>query len=95
MCSSKKGFSANQLHRILGVTAKSAWFLGHRFRAAMMEMHMEPMGAEGEFVEADETFKRLTCRSTGGSRAAHCQIGRDVTMLGIVGPASQTHGNWS
>jgi len=56
MCSSKKGFSANQLHRILGVTLKSAWFLSHRIRAARMEMHMEPMGAEGEFVEADETF---------------------------------------
>ena len=32
MCSSKKGFSANQLHRILGITLKSAWFLGHRIR---------------------------------------------------------------
>lgn len=56
MCGSKKGFSANQLHRILGITLKSAWFLGHRIRAAMTDLSVEPMGGAGEFVEADETF---------------------------------------
>jgi transposase-like protein len=56
MCSSKKGFSANKLHRILGITLKSAWFLGHRIRAAMTDLGIEPMGGAGEYVEADETF---------------------------------------
>ncbi|HTX35996.1 MAG TPA: IS1595 family transposase [Bryobacteraceae bacterium] len=56
MCSSKKGFSANQLRRILGIILKSAWFLGHRIRAAMTDLGVEPMGGAGEFVEADQTF---------------------------------------
>src|SRR5687768_8493723 len=35
MCSSKKGISTNQLHRTLGITLKSAWFMSHRIREAM------------------------------------------------------------
>jgi len=57
MCSSKKGISANQLHRTLGVTLKSAWFMSHRIRLAMTEGDMlPPMGGEGAVVEVDETF---------------------------------------
>jgi transposase-like protein len=56
MCSSKKGISSNQLHRILGVTLKTAWFMSHRLRLAMSQMGVEPMGGDGEIVEADETF---------------------------------------
>jgi transposase-like protein len=56
LCSSKKGISSNQLHRTLGVTLKSAWFLSHRIREAMRSIGMEPMGGAGEIVEIDETF---------------------------------------
>jgi transposase-like protein len=56
LCSSKKGISSNQLHRTLGVTLKSAWFLSHRIREAMRSIGMEPMGGAGEIVEVDETF---------------------------------------
>jgi hypothetical protein len=56
MASSKKGISSNQLHRVLGVTLKSAWFMSHRIREAMRALHMGPMGGAGEIVEADETF---------------------------------------
>jgi transposase-like protein len=56
VCSSKKGISANQLHRTLGVTLKTAWFLGHRIREAMRDDTMSPMGGSGTPVEADETF---------------------------------------
>jgi transposase-like protein len=55
MTSSKKGVSAHQLHRTLGITYKSAWFLGHRIREAMSETGSAPVGGEGMFVEADET----------------------------------------
>lgn len=54
--SSKKGVSANQLHRTLGITLKSAWFLGHRIREAMHEGNPEMLGGEGAIIEADETF---------------------------------------
>jgi len=57
MCSSKKGVSSNQLHRTLGITLKSAWFLSHRIREAFRPSGKpEPMGGEGGFVEMDETY---------------------------------------
>src|SRR5215210_4234263 len=56
MCSSKKGISSNQLHRTLGVTLKTAWFMSHRIREAMRFVGVEPMGGAGQTVELDETF---------------------------------------
>lgn len=60
MASAKKGVSAHQVHRSLGITYKSSWFLCHRVRAAM-GLEPEPdagpdMGGEGKIVESDETF---------------------------------------
>jgi transposase-like protein len=54
--SSKKGISAHQLHRMLGITYKSAWFMCHRIREAMKPEKVGPLGGEGKTVEADETF---------------------------------------
>ncbi|MPY70145.1 MAG: IS1595 family transposase [Alphaproteobacteria bacterium] len=57
MASSKKGISAHQLHRMLGITYKSAWFMAHRIREAMRPgSDFGPMGGEGKTVEADETY---------------------------------------
>jgi transposase-like protein len=56
MCASKKGISTNQLHRSLGVSLKTAWFMSHRIREAMRVVGMEPMGGAGATVEVDETF---------------------------------------
>lgn len=59
MVSSKKGISSNQLHRTMGITLKSAWFMSHRIREAMKEDHgtkPAPIGGEGMTVEADETY---------------------------------------
>jgi transposase-like protein len=56
MASSKKGMSAHQLHRSIGVTYKTAWFMFHRIREAMREGDLSPMGGNGGAVEADETF---------------------------------------
>jgi transposase-like protein len=53
---SKKGFSAHQLHRTLGVSYKTAWFMAHRIRKAMEPGEFTPMGGDGQIVEADETF---------------------------------------
>ena len=57
--SSKKGMSAHQLHRMLGVTYKTAWFMAHRIREAMKEdvASSGPIGGEGKTVEADETYQ--------------------------------------
>ena len=58
VAASKKGISANQLHRTLGVTLKTAWFMGHRIREAMRDTSNAMLGAEGSsgIVEADETY---------------------------------------
>jgi transposase-like protein len=72
MCSSKKGISAHQLHRTLGVTYEAAWFMAHRIREAMREGGLKPLGGEGKVVEADETYygdipeaKRRKLKTTG------------------------------
>jgi transposase-like protein len=56
MASSKKGISAHQMHRTLGITYKSAWFLCHRIREAMTESDPQPLGGTGKVVEVDEVF---------------------------------------
>ena len=56
ICSSKKGTSAHQIARNIGVTYKTAWFMMHRIREAMKDTHTGPMGGYGETIEADETY---------------------------------------
>ena len=56
VASSKKGVSSNQLHRMLGISLKSAWFLSHRIREAMRDGNLAPFGADGGVVEVDETY---------------------------------------
>lgn len=56
MCASKKGISSHQLHRMLGVTYKTAWFMTHRIRESMRDFNPGPMGGPGKPVEADETY---------------------------------------
>ncbi|WP_394888470.1 IS1595 family transposase [Mesorhizobium sp. AaZ16] len=56
MCSSKKGISSHQLHRVLECTYKTAWFLSHRIREAMRSDDFTPMGGNGKTVEVDETY---------------------------------------
>lgn len=56
MCAGKKGTSAHQLHRMLGITYKSAWFMAHRIREAMKDTSTDEMGGEGQHIEADETY---------------------------------------
>jgi transposase-like protein len=74
LASSKKGMSAHQLHRMLGVTYKTAWFMAHRIREAMKEdvASSGPLGGEGKTVEADEMYigKRETPRKLARGRIA-------------------------
>jgi len=83
---SKKGFSAHQLHRTIGVTYRSAWFMAHRIRESMRDGGLEPIGGEGKIVEADETYfgpitkeKQRTTTTTG----------RPFTKGGRTGPSNK------
>jgi len=67
LSSSKKGISAHQLHCLLDAQYKTAWFMAHRIREAMVLIDTGPMGGGGTMIEADETdFGRVP----GNSRKA-------------------------
>jgi len=80
MASSKKGISAHQLHRMLGITYKSAWFMAHRIREAMGPTAKDKrtrMGGEGKTVEADETYfgrKKGRTAPKGGAGHKHAVV---------------------
>jgi len=80
MASSKKGMSAHQLHRMLGVTYKSAWFMAHRIREAMApgKDSSGPLGGPDKIVEADTTF-------VGGKEANKHRSKRDSKKIGGMG----------
>lgn len=83
MASSKKGISANQLHRTLGVTLKTAWFMAHRIREAMRDGGLGPIGGEGKTVEIDETYYG----KKAGPAPTVTTSGRPFTKGGKTGPS--------
>src|SRR5947209_9232665 len=80
MCSSKKGISSHQLHRTLGVSLKTAWFMSHRIREAMRVVGFEPMGGTGEIVEIDETFVGRLDGQPKQTKAGHPSAYRNTVM---------------
>jgi transposase-like protein len=86
MTASKKGISAHQLHRMLNIGYKSAWFMAHRIREAMCDQNPMPVGGEGKIVEADEAYhgKRETPLAPSKKRG-----GRPYTKGGKSGGARE------
>src|SRR6476620_4065567 len=72
---SKKGISSNQLHRTLGVSLKTAWFMSHRIREAMRSTDMIPFGGAGGIVEVDETFIGINERTRTGQQTIKVGFG--------------------
>ncbi len=87
MCEGKKGISANQMKRHLGVTYKTAWFMCHRIRKAMSDDSIDPLGSEGQVVEIDESYIGGTLQRKG-QREAHR---RKVKVLGIAERGGRVH----
>lgn len=85
MSSAKNGMSAHELHRMLGVTYKSAWFLAHRIREAMRKDKPSDMGGVGHEVQADETYYGNTSK-----RAKHYKKGHSNKsgVVALVNPAT-------
>jgi transposase-like protein len=86
LCSSKKGMSSNQLHRILGVTLKTAWFMSHRIREAMAHGGGGLLGGGGGIVEVDETFYGLKDSARASKPRRGMGTKRDRVMLGDKRP---------
>jgi transposase-like protein len=78
MCEAKKGMSALQISRHIGVAYKTAWYLCHRIRKAMEELNAEPLGGQGQIVEIDETWlggsKRHTRKTSKEKRDAKVRV---------------------
>lgn len=82
---SKKGISANQLHRTLGVTLKTAWFMGHRIREAMRHGTLAPpMGGLEKVVEIDETFIGKKCKPTHKASGRSGGYGHKHAVLTLI-----------
>jgi transposase-like protein len=91
MTASKKGISSNQLHRTLGVTLKTAWFMSHRIREAMRVVGVEPMGGAGKTVEIDETLQgRIDGAPTHLGPGQHNQYRNTVLALVERGGSART-----
>lgn len=71
MGASKKGMSAHQMHRMLGVTYKSAWFMCHRIREAMRNDKPSGMGGVGHQVQSDETYYGNTSKRAKYYKKGH------------------------
>jgi transposase-like protein len=84
---SKKGISSNQLHRTLGVTLKTAWFMSHRIREAMRSGDLDPMGG---IVEVDETYIGNK-KQQGNYRGGYQHKMKVVSLVQRGGPARSVH----
>jgi transposase-like protein len=87
MGASKKGVSAHQLHRSLGITYKSAWFMAHRLREAMADPSPAPIGGEGKVIEADEAYhgrKKNAEPSPQRTGAPYTKSGKAATKRPIM-----------
>jgi transposase-like protein len=87
MAEAKKGISANQVARHIGVQYKTAWHLCHRIRKAMEELNPTPLGGQGQIVEIDETFlggRKLRKGVKAGKEAK-------ISVLGIVERGGRVH----
>jgi transposase-like protein len=73
MTTGKNGVSTHELHRNLGITYKSAWFLSHRIREAMDTGKGAPMGGSGGVVQADETYYGNTSKRAKHYKKGHSQ----------------------
>jgi transposase-like protein len=81
---SKKGISSNQLHRTLGVTLKTAWFMAHRIREAMRSDAPGFFGQGGGIVEADETFIGFEPDVLSGKFAKTTAFHHKMKVLALV-----------
>lgn len=91
MCASKKGISANQLHRVLEVTPKTAWFLAHRIREAMRSGDLSPMGGNGGIVEIDETYIGKKDSSPNARQGGPSNKHAVLTLVDRTGTARSFH----
>lgn len=80
LCSSKKGISSHQLHRVLQLSYKAAWFMSHRLREAMRVGGLAPMGGAGGIVEIDETIYGRTETHPPGRQKYPSSVHKNIVL---------------
>jgi transposase-like protein len=85
--SGKNGVSAHEIHRTLGVSYKTAWFMMHRLREAMTGMNAGPMGGEGKSIQADETYYGNSSKRAKGYRKGHSKKSGVIALVEPKGRA--------
>jgi len=91
MNSGKNGCSAHEIHRTLGLTYKTAWFMMHRLREAMSGMSGGAMGGSGQSVQADETYYGNTSKRAKGYKKGHSQKAGVVALVEPKGRVKAFH----
>jgi transposase-like protein len=89
--SGKNGVSAHEIHRTIGVTYKTAWFMMHRLREAMIEANPGPMGGSGKSVQADETYYGNTSKRAKSYKKGHSYKQHIVALVEPNGKARVVH----
>lgn len=89
--SGKNGVSAHEIHRTIGVTYKTAWFMMHRLREAMTELKPTPMGGKGKSVQADETYYGNSSKRAKGYKKGHSHKASVVALVEPKGRARVFH----
>lgn len=79
--SGKNGVSAHEIHRALGVTYKTAWFMMHRLREAMTDLAPTPMGGSGKSIQADETYIGNSSKRAKGYKKGHSHKNSIVALV--------------
>jgi transposase-like protein len=87
--SGKNGVSAHEIHRSLGVTYKTAWFMMHRLREAMADLAPTPMGGEGKSVQADETYYGNSSKRAKGYKKGHSHKASVVALVESKSPSDK------
>jgi hypothetical protein len=91
LCAAKSGLSSHQLSRLLGVSYKTAWFLSHRIREAMIDDNPTPLGGKGKVVQADETYHLNTSKRAKSYKKGHRHKASIVALVEPNGRCRAVH----
>lgn len=86
----RNGVSSYEVHRAIGITQKSAWFMDHRIRFALQVGSLDKLGGPGSEIESDETLIGGKAKNMHASRRAQFKVARESSMTGDANLVNKT-----